>query len=246
MIDRRTTRRTRRDILYAAVQLALLASISVVAPAVAAPLKIATIGAGNVGRALGSVWVKAGHQVMFSSRHPEELKAWVEDLGPSASAGTVAEAVAFADVVLLAVPYGALPQIAKDFAPALAGKALVLDTCNPFPNRDGEVAVIALEKGAGLYIGELLPGAPVVRAFNAVGSRRMTEGGRRADGTRIGIPMAGDNPNALAVASDLVREAEFEPVIVGSLEFGKHLMPRMPLAGEHTPDEIRKIAATLN
>ena len=246
MNDRRTARRTRRDILYAAVQVALLASISVAAPAVAAPLKIATIGAGNVGRALGSVWVKAGHQVMFSSRHPEELKAWVEDLGPSASAGTVAEAVAFADVVLLAVPYGALPQIAKDFAPALAGKALVLDTCNPFPNRDGEVAVIALEKGAGVYIDELLPGAPVVRAFNAVGSRRMTEGGRRADGTRIGIPMAGDNPNALAVASDLVREAEFEPVVVGSLEFGKHLMPRMPLAGEHTPDEIRKIAATLN
>ena len=246
MIDRRATRRTRRDFLFAAVQVALFALISRPAQAAVAPLKIATIGAGNVGSALGKVWVKAGHRVMFSSRHPEELNAWVEGLGPSARAGTVAEAVAFADVVLLAVPYGALRQIGKDFATALAGKALVLDTCNPFPNRDGEVAVMALEKGAGLYTAELLPGAPIVRAFNAVGARRMEKGGRRADGTLIGIPMAGDNSNALAVASDLVRDAEFEPVIVGSLEFGKHLRPGTPLAGEHTPDEIRKIAATLN
>ena len=245
MIDLRAARRSRRDILFATVQVSLLASISRAAHAVAAPLKIATIGTCNVGRALGGVWVKAGHRVMFSSRHPEELKARVENLGPSASVGTVAEAVAFADVVLLAVPYGALQQIGKDFAPALAGKALVLDACNPFPNRDGEVAVMALEKGAGLYIAELLPGAPIVHAFKAVGSRRMATGGRLADGTRIGIPIAGDNPNALAVASDLVREAEFEPVVVGSLAFGKHLMPRMPLAGKHTPDEIRKIAATL-
>ena len=246
MSNHRAARHTRRGILSTAVHVALLTSVSRVANAANTSLKIGTIGAGDVGRALGTVWVKAGHQVMFSSRHPEELKSWVEDLGPSASVGTVAEAVAFGDVILLAVPYGALPQIAEDFAPALAGKMLVMDTCNPFPNRDGDVAVAALEKGAGAYIAELLPGAPVVRAFNAINYRLMTNGGRRPDGTLTGMPMAGDDPNALAVASDLVRDVVYEPVIVGSLEFGQYVRPGTPLAGEHTPEEIRTIAATLN
>lgn len=245
MMDFRTPYPTRRTVLRSAVYIALLASVSQAHRAAAATLKIATIGAGNVGRALGTVWVKSGHEVMFSSRNPEGLKSWVNDLGPSAHAGTVAEAVAFGDVILLAVPYGALPQLAADFAPALAGKALVMDTCNPFPDRDGAVAVAAIEKGAGRYIAELLPGAPVVRAFNAVNYRLMESGGGRPDGTLTGMPIAGDNANALALASDLVSDVAFEPVIVGSLEFGKHLRPRQPLAGEHAPDEIRSIAATL-
>ncbi len=246
MIDLRATHLSRRNILLTAVQLAVFASVSRTTHAASHALKIGTVGAGNVGRALGTVWIEAGHQVMFSSRHPEELRPWVEELGPTASVGTVAEAVAFGDVILLAIPYGALPQFGEDFAPALAGKVLVMDTCNPFPNRDGDVAVTAIEKGAGSYIAELLPGAPVVRAFNAVNYRRMASGGGRPDGTRLGMPMAGDDANALSVASDLVRDVEFEPVIVGSLEFGKHLRPRQPLAGELEVDEIRRIAATLN
>ena len=245
MIDIKAVRRSRRTILRTAVQLAAFACVSPAARA-ATSLKIGTVGAGNVGRALGTVWVKAGHQVKFSSRHPDELRPWVEELGPSASVGTVAEAVAFGDVILLAIPYGALPQFGKDFAPALANKALVMDTCNPFPNRDGDVAVTAIEKGAGTYIAELLPGAPVVRAFNAINYRLMARGGRQPNGTLTGMPIAGDDAKALSVASDLVRDVQYQPVIVGSLEFGKHLRPRQPLAGELDVDEIRRIAATLD
>ena len=84
-----------------------------------APLKMATIGSGRIGSALGTLWVKAGHQVMFSSRHPEDLKKLVESLGPLARAGTPAEAIAFADVVLLAVPFGAMPQIARCSMPRI-------------------------------------------------------------------------------------------------------------------------------
>src|ERR1035438_1560087 len=78
-----------------------------------APLKIATLGSGHIGGTLGSLWVKAGHPVMFASRHPEELKDLVAGLGPLAKAGTPAEAIAFADVVLLAVPYSAVKQIGQ-------------------------------------------------------------------------------------------------------------------------------------
>jgi len=210
-----------------------------------APLKIGTIGAGRIGSTLGTLWAKAGHPVMFSSRHPEELKGLVDGIGPLARAGTPAEAVAFADIVLLAVPYRAMPQIGHDFAHDLAAKALVLDATNPMARRDGEVAVQAREKGAGVAAAELLPGAHLVRAFNAIGSARLPEDGKRPQGERIGMPMAGDDAKALALASNLVREIGLEPVVVGPLTMGKYLLPGTPLAGEHTPEQIREILATL-
>ncbi len=209
------------------------------------PLKIATIGAGHVGSTLGTLWVKAGHPVMFSSRHPEELKSLVDGLGPLARAGTPAEAIAFADVVLLAVPYGAMPQIAQDFAQALTAKVLVLDATNPVVQRDGEVAAQAREKGVANTAAALLPGVRLVRAFNAIGAGRLPEDGKRSEGERIGMPMAGDDAKAIAVASTLVREVGLEPVVIGPLAMGNHLLPGTPLAGEHTPEEIRQISATL-
>src|SRR6516165_11087253 len=80
---------------------------------------IATIGAGHIGGTIGGLWVKDGHKVFFSSRHPEELKELVANLGPQAQAGTVEQALAFSDVVLITVPYGALPQIGRDYASQL-------------------------------------------------------------------------------------------------------------------------------
>lgn len=210
-----------------------------------APLKIATIGSGRIGSTLGSLWVKAGHPVMFSSRHPEDLKGLVDGLGPLARAGTPAEAIAFADVVLLAVPFGAMPQIARDFGRELATKVLVLDATNPIVPRDGEVATQAREKGAGLAVAELLPGARLVRAFNAIGFARLPEQAKRPEGERIGMPIAGDDVKAIAVASILIREVGMEPVLIGPIAMGKYLLPGTPLAGEHTPQEIRQILSTL-
>ena len=210
-----------------------------------APLKIATIGSGRIGSALGTIWVKAGHPVMFSSRHPESLKSLVDSLGPLARAGTPAEAIAFADVVLLAVPFGAMPQIAKDYGKELATKRLVLDATNPIVPRDGEVAVQAREKGAGAAAAELLPGAHIVRAFNAIGFSRLPEQASRPVGERNGMPIAGDDANAIALASILVREVGLEPVLIGPLTMGKYLIPGTQLAGEHTPQQIREILTTL-
>lgn len=204
--------------------------------------RIGMIGSGNVGSALGRVWTEAGHEVMFSSRHLDEDKALAARLGAKASAGTPAEAAAFGEVVVVSVPYGALPEIGKRLADQLDGK-VVIDTCNPFPSRDGEIADWAREKGAGLASAELLKGARIVRAFNAIGAARM--GAAHEQPGRVGMPIAGDDEEAIAVASRLIREIGYEPVLIGGLEMGKHLVPGTPLAGEHSPDEIRKIAATL-
>src|SRR5262245_8138399 len=84
------------------------------AQADAAKTKVGVIGAGHIGSTIGGLWVKAVHPVLFSSRHPEELKSLVEGMGPLAKAGTVAEALDFASVILVAVPYKAIPDLAND------------------------------------------------------------------------------------------------------------------------------------
>ena len=209
----------------------------------AGKIKIGIVGSGRVGGGIGSVWVKAGHEVMFSSRHIEHDKALAAKLGPNAHAGTPREAAAFGEVVMISVPYGALPEVGKDLEALIKGK-IVIDTCNPFVWRDGEIATWAREKGAGLASAELLPGARIVRAFNAIGAARMSTA--HQDPGRIGMPIASDDVEAIVVASNLIRDIGYEPIVIGDLEMGKYLMPGTPLSGEHTPEEIRKIAATLN
>ncbi len=210
------------------------------------PLKIGMVGAGREGSALGTLFVKAGHPVMFSSRHPENLKDLVAGLGPLAQAGTVAQAIAFGDVVVIVVPYAAVEEIGNAHANALAGKVLVMDVSNPIARRDGEALVkrVAELGGAGLATAKLLPGAHIVRAFNAIGSGRLAQLAHRR-GDPVGVPIAGDDSKALAVAQDLIRRIGFEPVVVGGLAMGKHLVPGTPLGGEHTPAEIRQIADRL-
>ena len=210
----------------------------------AAKTRIGIVGSGRIGSALGGIWAKAGHEVMFSSLDLEHDKKLAASLGPNASAGTSREAVAFGDVILMAVPYRALPQLSKDLADVIKGK-VVIDATNPIVARDGEVAVAAREKGAGLASAEYLPGARIVRAFNAVGAARLPEISQR-QGERPGMPIASDDAKAVEVASRLIRDVGFEPVLIGPLAMGKHLIPGTPLAGERTPAEIRKIVPTLS
>jgi predicted dinucleotide-binding enzyme len=226
----------------------VIAGVSLAAAAVpfstraADKVKIGIIGSGKVGSALGTTWVKAGHEVMFSSRHIEHDRALAAGLGAGALAGTSRDAAAFGDVLLIAVPYGALPEVGNDLAGLIEGK-VVIDACNPFPNRDGAVADWALDKGAGLASAELLPGARIVRAFNAIGAASM--GSAYQEPGRIGMPIAGDDAEAIAVASRLIVEIGYEPVLIGGLEMGKYLMPRTVLGGERNAEEIRRIAADI-
>jgi predicted dinucleotide-binding enzyme len=233
----------RRDFLRLATSALVLGSLPLGGIAAESRLKVGIIGSGRVGGGLGASWARAGHEVMFSSLDLEHDRKLAASVGANARAGTPREAAAFGEVLLISVPYGALPQIGKDLGDLLKGKA-VIDTSNPFPNRDGEIANWAREKGAGLASAELLPGARIVRAFNAVGAARMADAAQRG-GPRSGMPMAGDDKQAIALATRLVRDAGFEPVLVGGLVMGRHLMPGTALAGERSPEEIRKIAATL-
>jgi 8-hydroxy-5-deazaflavin:NADPH oxidoreductase len=185
----------------------------------ATPMKIGIIGTGHIGGALADLWVKSGHEVLISSRHPDELRKLAASLGPKARVGTPHDAAVFGDVVVISVPYGALPQVGTDLAHDLAGK-IVLDTGNPYPNRDGPMAEEARRKGTGVASAEFLPGVRLVRAFNAIAYTSLASEAHRA-GEKFAIPLAGDDHEALQAAQRLVRDAGFDPVVVGPLSRAK-------------------------
>lgn len=183
------------------------------------------IGAGFIGSTVGRLWVEAGHEVRFASRRPEQLAPLVQPLGERASAGTAAEAAQFGDVVMLTVPLKAIPQLARDLAALLVGK-IVLDTGNAYTQRDGETANDATKhpRGSAGWAAEMFPRSRWVKAFNTVYYKTLEAQAHR-EGDRLGIPLAGDDAEALAVAAQLVRDAGFDPVIVGALERGKEFEP---------------------
>ena len=241
------SRRRMLDVLAAAL---ILGPASTALAQGRSALKIATIGAGNEGGALGTMFAKLGHPVMFSSRHPEQLKDLVAAAGPNARAGSVADAVAFGDIVFLVVPYSAVEQIGRDYGKALAAKPLVVDVSNPSAARDGEALAkwVDQQGGAGLATAKLLPGARLVRAFNNFGHDGLHGNEVLIKPTltqTVGVPIAGDDAQAIALATRLIKETRFEPVLIGGLAKGKYLVPGSVISGEHTPDELRKIAATL-
>jgi predicted dinucleotide-binding enzyme len=211
-----TSPRSRREFLTAALALPLVARAGLDAQTQSPkPLRIGIIGSGRQGGALGLQWAKAGHEILFSSRNPGNLKELVAKAGPKARAGTPAEAAKFGDVILIAVPYGELPNVGRDNAAFMKGK-IVIDVGNPRADRDGPMAVEALKKGTGIASAEYLPGVRLVRALNALSFVQVERDAHRA-GEKLGIPIAGDDKQAVDTVRQLVIDAGFDPVIVGGL-----------------------------
>jgi 8-hydroxy-5-deazaflavin:NADPH oxidoreductase len=192
-------------------------------------MRIGIIGAGMIGSTMAKLWADAGHEVKIASRHPDALRPLVESLGPRASAGTSADAARFGDVVMLTVPLAAIPELARLLAPLIAGK-IVLDTGNAYEKRDGDAArqATAHADGSAGWAAAMFPGARWVKAFNSVYFKVLEREAHR-DGDRVGIPLASSDREALDVAAGLVRDAGFDPVVVGALARGKEFEPNTPV-----------------
>jgi 8-hydroxy-5-deazaflavin:NADPH oxidoreductase len=203
-------------------------------------VRIGVIGSGHIGSTIGTLWVKSGHPVLFSSRHPEELKDLVSGLGELAKAGSVDEAVAFGDVLFIAVPYGALPQIGQDYGGKLNGKVM-LDACNAVAARDGAPIADEVEKeGIGVVSQKYLSGARIVRAFNTMNYKIFAGEANRPD-PKLAIPIAGDDAQAVQVAAGLVRDAGFDPVVVGKLADARRFQRGGPGYGQQvTAAELKQ------
>ncbi|MEG3145970.1 chorismate mutase [Sphingomonas sp. RT2P30] len=181
------------------------------------PMKIGIVGAGFIGRAVARLAVSRGHQVMLSnSRGPTSLLSTVASIG--CGVGTVADAAAFGDLVLLAIPLAALATL--DPGP-FVGK-IVMDADNYYPMRDGAIAALdAGETTTSEETAKHLVGAKVVKAWNAILERDIEKDARPAGAPgRRALPIAGDDSAAKQVVAGLIDELGYDVVDAGPLAEG--------------------------
>ena len=177
---------------------------------------VGIIGAGHIGSTLARGLAERGYTVVISnSRGPETLTALVDELGPNVTAGTVTDAAASGEVVIVTVPLKAIDQIPVE---PLAGK-IVLDTNNYYWERDGRIA--ALDEKTTTTLGllqEHLPTSRVAKAFNHLyASDILTTGSAAGTSDRRALATASDHPDAAAFVAELYDEFGFDTVDIGSV-----------------------------
>ncbi|AYD02099.1 NAD(P)-binding domain-containing protein [Neorhizobium sp. NCHU2750] len=180
-------------------------------------MKIGIIGAGIVGRAIGKLALAAGHQVMVSnSRGPQTLFSLGRSIG--CEIGTVEEAAAFGDIVVVAIPLAAYRSVPVE---PLAGK-LVIDTDNYYPERDGNVPELdSASTTTSELLARHLPRSRIVKAFNAVAMSDLEKDGRpEGSSDRRALPLAGDRVDDKAIVVKLYDEFGYDAVDVGPLSEG--------------------------
>ena len=129
-------------------------------------MKIGVIGSGGIGGTVGTLWAKAGHEVLFSSRHPERLSSLVAEAGNTAQAGTIAQAASFADVIFLAVYYWTTDE-ALAAAQSLEGK-IIIDATNPYIQTEAGQIQRLPNTSSGLELAQKAPQAKVIKAYNTL------------------------------------------------------------------------------
>jgi predicted dinucleotide-binding enzyme len=172
-------------------------------------MNIAIIGAGNVGRALASSTVRAGHTVTISANDPSHAEAVAAETGARAVRSN-SECIAPAEIVILAVPVTAASDLGEELGDALAGKVVVDVTNRPTPDPEGGRSTSAAEE-----IQALLPNARVVKAFNTAFASRQAD--PVVDGQPADAYVAGDDPEAKKKVLALARSIGFRPFDVGPL-----------------------------
>ena len=185
-------------------------------------MKIGIIGSGNVGGTLGKRWAHNGHQIVFSSRHPqsEEMKKLVAEAGANASAATIAETVKTNDLLLLATPWPATQDALKN-AGNLAGKVLI-DATNPLLPRLAGLEIGTTTSGAE-QVASWAPGARVVKAFNTVGFNIM-ENPNFAKSQPV-LFYCGDDADAKQSVRQLISDLGFDTQDTGPLKQARLLEP---------------------
>lgn len=187
-------------------------------------MKIGVLGAGNMSRALARKWLRSGHEVLIAGRSPDKAEALAAELGEGASSGSFADAVAYADTLLVAIMapgvMDALEAAGADDG-ALAGKT-ILDCCNPvdietfrtYGNETSSLAERIQSKAAG---------ASVVKAFNLCQVAVWEMDPVEFDGRTLVVPCCGDSEAAVAAGEQLIRDAGCEPMNLGPLYFSRSL-----------------------
>jgi len=195
-------------------------------------MKIGIIGAGHIGGTLAELWAKNNHQITISSRHVDELTPLVKKIGSNSCNGTVEDAARFGEIIVLSIPLGGIRSTGPRIANFLVDK-VVIDTMNPFIERDGDIAREIIESGfsAGEATQRRFPSARIVRAFSSVPYADLKLQANRLP-PLVAIPFATDDDPARLIAVQLISEAGFEPFDLGSLKMSKPQDPGGVLFGK--------------
>lgn len=184
-------------------------------------MRIGIIGSGRIGGTVGRLWAQAGHDVVFSSRHPEELADLVAQVGHGARAGTIREATEFGDVVLLSVPWSGVADALAAAGP-LGGKILI-DTTNQFAS--GGLERLPNGMSAAEYNSQRAAGARLVKAYNTLTAGFQAESAGRTGADRVAMPYAGEDAEAKQVVAQLIEDSGFAPFDVGGWNTVRFMEP---------------------
>jgi predicted dinucleotide-binding enzyme len=191
-------------------------------------MRIGIIGAGHIGGTLTRRFAELGHTVSVAkSRGPQTWAALAAETG--ARAATLSEAARGQDLVVVTIPEGRVPELPSDLFAGEPEDLVIVDTGNYYPQRDGRIAAIEAGTTESRWVSQQL-GRPVVKAFNNIYAKHLLELGRPAGAPdRIALPVAGDDPAALAVVMGLVEELGFDAVAAGGLDESWRQQPGTPV-----------------
>jgi NADPH-dependent F420 reductase len=183
-------------------------------------MKVTIIGAGNMGRGIGTRAVAGGHEVEIVDRDPAEAQKVAEELGGSATA--LEPGAPFGgEVVVFAVYYPGIKDAVRQYADELAGK-VVVDITNPVDTETWDSLATELGSSSAEEVAQLVPdGIPVVKAFNTTFAGTLAEG--EVAGQQLDVLIAGDDDNAKEKVSKLVADGGLRPVDVGPLRRAQQL-----------------------
>jgi predicted dinucleotide-binding enzyme len=185
-------------------------------------MNIGIVGSGNMGASMGKAWATKGHKVLFSfSKDQGKLKELAQAAGPGTRTGTPREAAAFAEVVLLAVPWTAVTE-ALQAAGTLRGK--ILFSCVNCLKPDFSGLEIGTTTSAAEEIAKLVPGARVVEAIPPM-AQILAADSHRLGGQQISTFYCGDDTGAKATVAQLLADLDLDPVDAGPLSSARFIEP---------------------
>src|SRR5881409_2434437 len=204
-------------------------------------MRIGILGSGLMGGKLGTIWARAGHEVVFSyARSEQKLKKLAREAQGNAKAGTPGEAAREADVLLLAVHWSRIDDVLKQ-AGDLSGKVVV--SCSLPMNADDTDLVIAHTSSGAEALAKRVPKARVVSAFGTVPSEVLFDVfAARRKATRPSLVYCGDDTSGKKIAAQLIRDVGFDPIDAGPLRIARYTEPftlliaRLAYEGDRGPE----------
>lgn len=186
-------------------------------------MKIAVIGSGHIGRSLGGWAAELGYDITFTAKNMEHAREAADAAGHGARAVPLHEAVASADMVLLAVPYASAKAVISEVKPLLKGKILI-DPTNAV-NADYSGLLLGYDTSAAEELAALAPEAKVVKAFNTVFASFFTAKNPQVGGHSLSVLYAGDDAEAKKEVGQLIARLGFDAIDAGSLSVAREIEP---------------------